>query len=198
MAWSGGHGKGSQLLPISRRTLALYLLLFLFPIPLDYLKKLLLLIICFFQRRGLLLPVTAVLSCASLFPTCFDFFLLLIAGPFCPSVRLKAEKWGEWIQASCDPDKPEQQYYQNTEEILTSYLKHLLTQCLTLKSGEEINLARCNSTWWGESLPAAMSTSSRVCSMDTIRGKVSAWNRSVPHRQEVVRLNCSVVAQGQP
>lgn len=92
MAWSGGHGEGSQLLPISRRTLALYLLLFLFPIPLDYLKKLLLLIICFFQRRGLLLPVTAVLSCASLFPTCFDFFLLLIAGPFCPSVRLKAEK----------------------------------------------------------------------------------------------------------
>jgi len=70
----------------------IYFLLFLFSIPLNYLKKFLLLVISFFQRNGLLFPVTTVLACTSLLPTCFDFFFLFITGSFCPSVGLKSEK----------------------------------------------------------------------------------------------------------
>ncbi|KAK4812806.1 hypothetical protein QYF61_022030 [Mycteria americana] len=67
-------------------TPVIYFLLFLFSIPLNYLKKFLLLIISFFQRNRLLFPVTTVLSRTSLFPTKKDTegigdSVILLPGP---------------------------------------------------------------------------------------------------------------------
>lgn len=85
-------GFGVWLFPLPLLSQRTYFLIFLFSIPLNYLKKFLLLIISFFQGSRLLFPMTTMFSGTGLFPTCFDFLFLFIAGSFCPSVRLKSEK----------------------------------------------------------------------------------------------------------
>lgn len=135
----------------SQRT---YFLIFLFSIPFNYLEEFLLLIISFIQSSRLLFSVTTMLSGTGLFPTCFDFLFLFIAGSFCPSVRLKSEKWKvNEYNYLVTPAKQNTNIISHTKEILTSCLKDLLTWHLTtLKTGKEINLVKWNITWVDECL----------------------------------------------
>lgn len=72
--------------------------------------------------------MTTMLSGTGLFPTCFDFLFLFIAGSFCPSVRLKSEKQ-KVNEYNClvTLAKQNTNVISHTKEILTSCLKDLLT-----------------------------------------------------------------------
>lgn len=189
-------GFGFWLFPLPLLFQRTYFLIFLFSIPLNYLKELLLLIISFFQSSRLFFPMTTMLSGTGLFPPCFDFLFLFIAGSFCPSVRLKSEKEikAEW---TCLVTLANQNtnITSHTEEILTSCLKDLLTQHLTtLKTGKEINLVNWNITWVDECLCQGLCQHPTFFDIWTqFTGKyLHRQQGQGVHRQGVAKQPCSV------